>query len=115
MSSEKNFLPETAIRAYTISVSRDIGGARLLSHRTKTLHDARGVNLIETKQRKVKHCALSHRNDYLLVFLLLASTTNNAYYYDCWREFGKEFSSDTGERIEFTTLSALYRMCVVPI
>ena len=48
----------------------------------------------QLKQRKVKHCALPHRNEYPLAFLLLASTTNNAYYCDCWCEFGKEFSSD---------------------
>ena len=43
------------------------------------------------KRGNVKHLALSCRNDCRRAFLLLASTTNKACYYDSWCEFGNEF------------------------
>ena len=61
----------------------------------KTLRGVRGAT--QTKWRHKKHCALSCRNGCCWAFLLLASRTNNAYYYDCCMNSEKYFLRCAGE------------------
>ena len=75
-------------------IREDFRGATTLKCKMKYKHMYKHMQWVYRGTSRSPASTLLEQRNCGWAFRLLASTTNNAFYYDCWHEFGKEFCSD---------------------